>query len=127
VPLVFFHNSFATKNVKITRDGIAVIDWEQSSVLGLPLVDLQHFLTTYWGGRRGTPYDVTTAALLDDGDPLGFRAALGAYASALELSPELVDVLLVESYLIRARMVTGYRDRVLTCCRHLAEREVGIA
>ncbi len=127
LPLVFFHNSLATKNVKLTGTDIAVIDWEQSVAAGLPLVDLQHFLMTFWSGCRRVGYEAAAAAALGARDPLGFFADLRRYEKALGLAPELRGLLLAESFFIRARMVTGYRDRVLECCRLLAEREVGLA
>jgi hypothetical protein len=58
VPAHVVHGDFAAWNLKTTGNDLAVCDWEEGALSGLPLQDLAHFFVNdaYLFGRRGSPF-----------------------------------------------------------------------
>ncbi len=55
LPLVVWHGDVAPQNLIVRDDGqVAMLDWENGELAGMPLWDLFHFLLTYavWSSRR---------------------------------------------------------------------------
>lgn len=99
LPLLWVHGDFNTKNVLFQTAEMrlsGVIDWDRSRELGLPLVDLFHFILSIHRERHGWSIgEVVVRALegglLDDYE----RSALERYRETLGLHEGLYDPLLV--------------------------------
>lgn len=99
LPLIWVHEDFNTKNVLFQpaeKKLTGVIDWDTSRELGLPLVDLFHFLLSIYRERHGWSIgDVVVRALEDKlFDPYE-RTILERYCETLGLHEKLRDPLLV--------------------------------
>ena len=85
-PLVFTHGDFAPWNIKKKKDSsIAVVDWEDASDKGLPLIDVCHFF-------------LIQALLFRDKHPIYKLAANGLikrYMKGLGIDPKLIGRLVI--------------------------------
>lgn len=118
LPLVFSHNCFSVRNVKVDQGAIRVIDWENAHPEGLPLIDLVHLFMSYYMNVYHEPYDKAFIRLLDINNEL-FSGIFSRYLSVLNISRKVITFLLFYYFILRAITVISYRDEALTCLRRL--------
>jgi hypothetical protein len=122
LPLVREHRDFGPYNILIDgRGGVAVLDWENAELRGLPALDLIYFLA-YLGFYLDGASELARAresyrAALDPGTLTGSvqRECLDHYMNRLQIGPASLGPLRLLTWLVHCQWL----------CRHLAEESGG--
>jgi len=125
--LVFAHNNFSLKNIKIKNDRIMVIDWENAQRLGLPFLDLVHLVFSYQLSQNKNNFAGALRSIFNGQIDKNFTGDLHRYIKVFNLDDEYIRFLLIQFLFSKLLNVRSYRDDLLKVMSDIATGRIVIS